>query len=824
MTGSGSSCSSDDNLLDDSNDEACSTTINRPLGLTGLQNLGNTCYMNAAIQALSNCPQLTGFMTDCKEFIRKPGIAMTYQKLIQDMWSSKRPSYLTPHNVSMSIRKICPSFKAYTQQDAQEFLRCLLDQLHEDLKEPIFECITCSKETLLTNSNHLNCNTSSTTATNTTTTTSELPSNASSLMTLSHSSLSMQHQQQQQQQMQQQPTPQSPQQQQTTTTTTTTANIVPPGPGGHGQPGGTTNTNQHAHFHSIISEIFDGKILSCVQCLTCNNLSVTRETFQDLSLPIPTRDQLNVLRASRSKANSESESRSEDGASGRSSPISMSPLSSAGSSNSISSQQQQQQQQQQKQDTYAWIWSWVEWFFSLFWGPTVELEDCLSAFFSADELKGDNMYSCEKCGKLRNGIKYSKVILLPDILCIHLKRFRHEFMYSSKISSQVTFPLEGLDMAPYMAPYSVIDPEKQTQALHQRSASLSTMSPFSQHSSNLLISRSRVSSVSMSTTEATANDTVMTELSTTVDGDATSATIGESSLITDTLGESNEVNYGTSSSCHMSQSPMQLEQITTYDLVAVICHHGTPASGHYIAYCLNSTSDTWYEFDDQYVTAVDPHQVASCEAYVLFYRKTNDEVCQRRLRTVELIERCDSSAASTESSSKKSRSDADLDLLGRYFISNRWINRFNTFADPGPITNHDFLCEHHMVRPSQSNYVHHLCTMFSKEVWDYLVSKYGGGPACTSLEVCPKCEGLSLISKFFRNYMPPHPTSVVKNHSPSQSDATTNGTPTPSVTTGPVANKTAQNSTNCPSLIPSSPSKLTDTPNTPTALPMDTNE
>jgi len=31
-----------------------------------------------------------------------------------------------------------------------------------------------------------------------------------------------------------------------------------------------------------------------------------------------------------------------------------------------------------------------------FWGPTVGLHDCLAAFFSADELKGDNMYRYEK--------------------------------------------------------------------------------------------------------------------------------------------------------------------------------------------------------------------------------------------------------------------------------------------------------------------------------------------------------------------------------------------------------------------------------------------
>lgn len=34
------------------------------------------------------------------------------------------------------------------------------------------------------------------------------------------------------------------------------------------------------------------------------------------------------------------------------------------------------------------------------WGPPLTLQDCLQAFFQADELTGDNMYSCEKCGKL----------------------------------------------------------------------------------------------------------------------------------------------------------------------------------------------------------------------------------------------------------------------------------------------------------------------------------------------------------------------------------------------------------------------------------------
>ena len=39
--------------------------------------------------------------------------------------------------------------------------------------------------------------------------------------------------------------------------------------------------------------------------------------------------------------------------------------------------------------------------------------------------------------------------ILLQVLCIHLKRFRHEF-YSSKISTYVAFPLDNLDMGPYL--------------------------------------------------------------------------------------------------------------------------------------------------------------------------------------------------------------------------------------------------------------------------------------------------------------------------------------------------------------------------------------
>ncbi|KAL8178428.1 UNVERIFIED_CONTAM: Ubiquitin carboxyl-terminal hydrolase 33 [Gekko kuhli] len=112
------------------------------LGLTGLKNIGNTCYMNAALQALSNCPQLTQFFLDCGSLVRsdkKPAICKSYYKLMTELWHKNRPGAVVPTNLFQGIKTVNPMFRGYSQQDAQEFLRCLMDLLHEELKEPVME-------------------------------------------------------------------------------------------------------------------------------------------------------------------------------------------------------------------------------------------------------------------------------------------------------------------------------------------------------------------------------------------------------------------------------------------------------------------------------------------------------------------------------------------------------------------------------------------------------------------------------------------------------------------------------------------------------------
>ncbi|CAI9735515.1 ubiquitin carboxyl-terminal hydrolase 31 [Octopus vulgaris] len=160
------------------------------------------------------------------------------------------------------------------------------------------------------------------------------------------------------------------------------------------------------------------------------------------------------------------------------------------------------------------------------------LKDCFYLYTQEEKLSGD-AWRCPHCRHQQTGaIKKLRLCSLPEILVVHLKRFKQVKMQRNKVDILVDFPMWSLDLSQYLVNFS-----KWNQHMHD----------------------------------------------------------GYSSTYDESLRDA-------------------------YDLFAVCNHYGNLIGGHYTAFCKNPVDGSWYQFDDTQVKPISKKEVVTKAAYLLFYQ------------------------------------------------------------------------------------------------------------------------------------------------------------------------------------------------------------
>jgi len=110
-------------------------------GRCGLTNLGNTCFMAAALQALLHCPPVKTYfqkrlhlheVKNTSPDGTRGALPVQLGDLIENMFSGDFRS-LAPRRVKRVVCNYNPMFRGWQQHDSQEFLNYVLQAMNEDL-------------------------------------------------------------------------------------------------------------------------------------------------------------------------------------------------------------------------------------------------------------------------------------------------------------------------------------------------------------------------------------------------------------------------------------------------------------------------------------------------------------------------------------------------------------------------------------------------------------------------------------------------------------------------------------------------------------------
>lgn len=662
---------------------------NNKKGMLGLQNLGNTCFMNSALQCLAHTHGLQKYFRTCSHAYNTKG-QNSRQKLLmafahwfeRDWGKNTSANYHAPEDILRSVQQLSPTFQGYSQQDSQEFLRCVLDNMHEELRKEVPDdlqghlrnCFGIEAQGELTSSASASNSQSSQR--------SSMPSRADSSQAAAIRSKTNPSSAAQFMQLCQ-----------STEGVTDVGEIrLPEAPplsssnssvgdfscdgrrhGGNGAIGSadtvsdldvsdldstgapssaSTKSSKEAkkqdeeektHFSSIISELFQGKVVSTVQCLECGQTSKTHEVVYDVSVPIPNMNEIpNGPGMEAAMAQHNAAGRGGQGGGSWSSVL-------GGLGGKVKG-----------------------WFVD----KGVEVQDCIRKYCAPELLAGKDKVFCERCKRKNDCEKRIGFKELPEVLCVHIKRFRYDsgWFNGTKNSKVVTFPVtRALDMSPFLDDHTPYPVEYKLIGLIQHIGS---------------------------------------------------------------MGGGHYISY-----CQHKRRPQDWYEYDDMQ-VTVVHPEQVERAEPYVLFYQRLPSKACKH--DRLTFKNDRKLVESQIQTYLMNRSAADAGNPSQSGRPD-----GASQMAVQSAADEMRHHgpalrnlykappADLDIV---FVSKHWYCRLTTMSEPGPLDNFMYLCPHQLLGSHSSEMAAEPFMPISRKLWQGLVKKYGGGPVINSLELCPKCQ------------------------------------------------------------------------------------
>lgn len=368
---------------------------------TGLANLGNSCYLNAVVQALAHCGPFAKCVCDLvDDSSAADGSADAEARLARALTgclgallprppagrSSGAP--VRPAALLSAIQERTPGFGGYRQQDAHELLRSLLDGLHQHLQQRHASATPPGQQQAPERMVIDECVLTDEAASGALVQASSPPGDGSGGSTAIAAAVDAAADAAAAPDAAAEPVIVS------LDSEATGIDLLDAPTGGAGaheasrpssspsrpttapsRPGTAAPLPTRQPVTSAVQDMFEGALVSTVRCLRCGRTSHVLEPCMDLSLPLP--DEAAMADAS--------------------------------------------------------------------------LRACLDSYFAPEELRGGDQYACERCRSKQDCTKSLRLLHPPQLLVVHLLRFRGGHGSGpAKCSDRLPFDTDALDLSPYV--------------------------------------------------------------------------------------------------------------------------------------------------------------------------------------------------------------------------------------------------------------------------------------------------------------------------------------------------------------------------------------